>query len=97
MSCQTSNSKLKYEQFSQFVKVCADNVLDREQKRRFDYDTLNRALKAVKRAEYAQVPRPVMELFGNIVFRDYKPTGELMLMLLNIHMAYNLISNGELK
>lgn len=95
MSCQMSK-----EQFAQYVKVCADNVLDREQKRRFDYDTLNRALKAVKQAEYAQVPRSVMELFGNItdfVFRDSKQQLSdeeqivLMLVLLNIHMAYGLM------
>lgn len=87
------------EQFSQFVKLCADNVLDREQKQRFDYNKLRHALNAVESADYSRVPRDVMELFSKItgfVFPASPPNDHeqiiLMLSMLNTQMAYILLN-----
>ncbi len=88
------------EQFSQYVKICADNVLDKEQKQRFDYNKLRHALKAVEQADYGRVPRDVMELFSKItgfVFpaEQLKDREQVILMLtmLNVHMSYVLLND----
>lgn len=86
--------------FQKFVKMTADNVLDKEQNRRFDYKTLKYALIAVESAEYDSVPPQIMELFRKLVTYlgiDSSLTDReqvlLMLTLINLNMSYVLVDS----
>jgi len=88
--------------FAQFATHVANNVLNREGQVRFSYMQLRGSLDAVKDAREQDVDPAVADLFRNIVkampeidINDKEET-LLLLLLLNIQMAYGLISGYTL-
>lgn len=88
--------------FATYCKIVSANIQDKDGNVRFDYMTLRQALTAVERAKEGQVPQSVVELFRNCVEYTIKAEGQvdindrqevtLLLVLLNMHMAYSMIS-----
>lgn len=89
------------EWFAKYVTHVANNIRNKEGNVRFNYATLRRALDALEAGDEVRVPKPVLELFANIVGimppveLDDKTQRVLLLSLLNIHMAY-LLASGYL-
>ena len=88
--------------FSQYCLQCAANVLNRDGKLRFTYETIKHSLDAVEAFHDEQVPQPVVELFRNIVhlvnsrvcqqtFNDNEQHA-LLLTMLNIHAAFLMVT-----
>lgn len=88
--------------FSQYCLQCAANVLNRDGKVRFSYETIKQALDAVEAFRDEQVPQSVVELFRNIVnlvnsrvcpqtFTDNEQHA-LLLTMLNIHAAFLMVT-----
>lgn len=94
------------EWYSKYCQLAAANVLDRDNKLRFDYNKLRRARDASALHLDEQVPRDVVELFRNIYNTTVKMAGSyepndteqnvLMQVLLNIHVGYQLITEDIL-
>ena len=86
------------EWFAKYATHVANNIRNKEGGVRFDYATLRSSLDALEAGDEVRVPKPVLELFANIVGimppveLDDKTQRVLLLSLLNIHMAYSLVS-----
>ena len=84
--------------FVKYTTHVANNIRNKEGNVRFTYNELHAALKALEAGNEVRVPKPVLELFANIV--GIMPPEELsdnqqrvlLLTLLNMHMAYSLVS-----
>ena len=87
--------------YRQYMTMVAANIMDRNGGVRFTYVQLRTALTALEHGENSLVPRPVLELFSNIVSAlpvielSDRQQVTLMLALLNCHMAYHLMT-GQL-
>lgn len=89
------------DQFLQYSQLCAGNVLNKEGQVRFTYQQLRTSLDAVKSACYSKIDPQVQDLYKHImdaVKMEVSDNQEvvLILLLLNIHMAYGLTSGYTL-
>lgn len=93
------------EWYSKYCQLAAANVLDRDNKLRFDYNRLRKARDASALHYDDCIPHDVLELFRNVyettvkMAGAYKPNDEeqniLLQVLLNIHVGYQMIT-GDL-
>lgn len=105
MSMTTGGVTMTREWYSKYCQLAAANVLDRDNKLRFDYNRLRKARDASALHYDDCIPRDVLELFRNVyettvkMAGAYTPNDEeqniLLQVLLNIHVGYQMIT-GDL-
>lgn len=91
------------EWFTQYCSHVSNNVLNRDGHVRFTYNQLKSSLEAVKLARFDMVDGDVAALYDKIL--NVMPQVELskrqevtlILLLLNIHMAYSMVTDYLLK
>lgn len=91
------------EWFAQYCNHVSNNVLNRDGQVRFTYNQLKSSLEAVKLARFDMVDDAVCDLYNNIlkvmpqVELTTRQETTLILLLLNIHMAYSMVTDYLLK
>lgn len=91
------------EWFAQYCNHVSNNVLNRDGQVRFSYRQLKTSLDAVKLARFDKVDDEVCDLYNNIlkvmpqVELTTRQETTLILLLLNIHMAYSMVTDYLLK
>lgn len=91
------------EWFAQYCNHVSNNVLNRDGQVRFTYNQLKSSLDAVKLARFDKVDGDVAALYDKIlkvmpqVELSRRQEVTLILLLLNIHMAYSMVTDYLLK
>lgn len=91
------------EWFAQYCNHVSNNVLNRDGHVRFTYNQLKSSLEAVKLARFDMVDDDVAALYDKIlkvmpqVELSRRQEVTLILLLLNIHMAYSMVTDYLLK
>lgn len=91
------------EWFAQYCNHVSNNVLNRDGQVRFSYRQLKTSLDAVKAAAFDKVDGDVAALYDKIlkvmpqVELSRRQEVTLILLLLNIHMAYSMVTDYLLK
>lgn len=91
------------EWFAQYCNHVSNNVLNRDGQVRFTYNQLKGSLDAVKLARFDKVDGAVCDLYNNIlkvmpqVELTTRQETTLILLLLNIHTAYSMVTDYLLK